>query len=225
MKKILEYLEELTHNNNREWFNENKSKYKEVRNRFDGFATKLCARLAEADPSVDGLRLNQYTYRIYRDLRFSTDKTPYKTHISAYIAPGGKCSGFAGYYIHIEPDCSNFLKHNILAAGAHCPSPKELKSIREEFLDNGAMLVKALESTAPFVLDYESALKRPPKDFSADSPFIEYIKLKDFTLSQPLEMGNLDDHNFLDYCAKELIKCKNFNEILNRAIRFAHDEM
>ena len=225
MKKILEYLEELSQNNNREWFNENKSAYKEVRSRFDGFATKLCARLAAADPSVDGLRLNQYTYRIYRDMRFSTDKTPYKTHISSYIAPDGKCSGFAGYYIHIEPRNGSFIKENLLAAGAHCPSPKELKSIREEFLDNGESLIKALEEAAPFVLDYESALKRPPKDFSADSPFIEYIKLKDFTLSHALPMGDLEDSNFLDYCAAELLKCKTFNEILNRAIRFAHEEM
>jgi uncharacterized protein (TIGR02453 family) len=221
----LEYLEELNRNNNREWFNANKQRYIETKSHFDHFAQQLLDRLASEDLSLSGLRLEQCTYRIYRDLRFSSDKTPYKTHFSAYFAPEGKSSGLAGYYIHIEPEQGHFLKKSFLAAGAHCPTPKELRSIREEFLDNGQLLHQSIKSAAPFELDFESALKRPPKDFPQDSPWIKYIKLKDFTLFKPLGIRNLYDPKFLNECIDELLKCKDFNELLNRAIIFAREEM
>ena len=225
MDSILKYLEELNKNNNRDWFNENKQRYIEAKNRFDRFAQQLIDGLAAVDSSLSNLRLEQCTYRIYRDLRFSSDKTPYKTHFSAYIAPQGKSSGLAGYYIHIEPEDGHFLKRCFLAAGAHCPTTKELQSIREEFLDNGEILSKAINDAAPFTLEFDSALKRPPKNFPQDSPWIEYIKLKNFILTLPLEKSDLEDDIFLSNCIQEFSKCKKFVEMMNRAILFAQNEM
>lgn len=105
MKEILDFLAELSQNNNREWFNANKEKYLQVREKFEAFAQQLIEKISSWDEDVAAsqLQVKDCTYRIYRDTRFSKDKVPYKTHMGIFICKGGKKSPNAGYYLHLEP--------------------------------------------------------------------------------------------------------------------------
>ena len=103
MNGLIEFLVELRKNNNREWFQAHKGVYDALRKQFIADVEQLIARLATYDEELRGLRVEDCIYRIYRDIRFSPDKTPYKTYFSAYMARGGKKSPRAGYYLHIEP--------------------------------------------------------------------------------------------------------------------------
>ena len=136
----------------------------------------LVVRSHGAGPASAGLHL-----RIARDTRFSNDKSPYKTHIGAYIAPKGKKSGFAGYYFHIEPCADSLVGCNLLSAGLYCPEPTVLRSVREEILDNGEEIEAAVGKARGFRLYEGNKLKRIPTGFPADSEYAEMLKLKVFT--------------------------------------------
>lgn len=133
MKEVIAFLRELHDNNNREWFDAHRAEWKRVKTRFAGFTEQLIDGISSFDPSVRGLRVQDCTYRIARDTRFSPDKRPYKEHIGAYIAPGGKKSGYAGYYFHVEPDTGEGSTYgHMLAVGLYCPEPVVLHSVRDE---------------------------------------------------------------------------------------------
>ena len=99
MKQISAFLRRLDANNNREWFQAHKDEFREHQQRFFGFALELVGRIREFDPSIGDLDIKQCTYRIYRDTRFSQDKTPYKIQMGVFVAPMGKKSGYSGYYL------------------------------------------------------------------------------------------------------------------------------
>ena len=132
MKDILDFLTELRQHNNRDWFNERKDRFYELRATFLNRVDELIRLISVFDEEISGLEAKNCVYRIYRDTRFSPDKTPYKTFFSAYIASkGGKKSLRAGYYLHLEPgNC-------LLGGGVWCPESKLLKELREhiELLD------------------------------------------------------------------------------------------
>lgn len=215
MKEILDFLSELKQNNNREWFEANKERYKLLQEQFNALTQQLIDGIVLFDPSVKGVTVKDCTYRIYRDVRFSPNKEPYKTHMGAYVCPGGKKSGLAGYYFHIEPE------HSILAVGLHCPEPNVLKSVRDEIEDNGAEFLAAIRKAKGFVLDETVKLQRVPKGFPATSEYAEYLKLKEFDLITSL---TVDDH-LLETSLKQFKLAKGFNDLLNKAVRYAHEEM
>ncbi len=226
MKTILPFLKELAKNNNREWFAANKSRYQDIQKDVTDFTEKLIEGIAKFDPSIAGLTAKECGYRIYRDTRFSSDKTPYKTHIGVYICKGGKKSGYAGYYFHIEPKTNAWLGSCMLVTGLYHPEANILKSIREDILSNGAEFLKTIKAAKGFDWDddEEGKLSRPPKGFPADSPYIEYIKQKNFSLVQALDEKLLNDpKKLVDFCVKEFKKTKAFADHLNRAVEFAYD--
>ena len=220
MVEIIEFLAELSENNNREWFAAHKEQYKAIDLRLKEFAAKLIQGIAAFDSSVANLTVADCTYRIYRDIRFSHDKRPYKTWSGVFVAPHGKKAGYAGYYIHFEPSGC------FLYAGSHCPEPIALKSIREEILDNGDNMVAAIENSNGFRLCTENTLKRTPKDFPTNHKYDNLLRLKDFGVEKPLNPQLLNDSTTLLQTAVD-----NFRsiyplvEILNRAINYAYEEM
>ena len=228
MKNIIPFLKELSKNNNKDWFEANKSRYKTIQKEITEFTEKLIAGIAKFDPTIAGLTAKNCSYRIYRDTRFSHDKTPYKTHIGIYIAKGGKNSGYAGYYFHIEPKSSgSWLGGCIFSTGLYMPEPAILKSVREDILSNGENFVKTIKAAKNFEWDddKEYKLSRPPKGFPADSPYIEYIKQKSFSLVQLFDEKLLaDDKTLLDFCVKEFKTTKAFADHINRAVDFVRDE-
>jgi len=227
MKDIIPFLKELSKNNNKDWFTANKPRYQAIQKEVKIFTEKLIAGIATFDPAIGSLTAKDCSYRIYRDTRFSNDKTPYKTHVGIFICKGGKNSGNVGYYLHIEPENCSWLGGSMLATGLYAPEPAILKSVREDILSNGANFVKTIKAAKGFEWDNdkEGRLSRPPKGFPADSPYIEYIKQKSFSLIQPFDEKLLaDDKKLLDFCVKEFKKTKPYTDHVNRAVDFAREE-
>lgn len=215
MENIISFLSELKDNNNREWFEQNKRRYKEVQEQFNNFTQQLIDGIVLFDRSIENITVKDCIYRIYRDVRFSHNKEPYKTHIGAYISPHGKKAGYAGYYFHLEPG------NSILAVGLHMPEPKILASVRDEIMDNGDQIIKLIEMMNGFTLDQSNKLQRAPKGYPQDSKYIEYIKLKDFTLYENITSFD----NLLENVLTEFKSAYPLNSILNKAVKYAKDEM
>ena len=175
---IFDFLEELGANNNRDWFNTHRDQYDKARAEFDKLLTAVISRIALFDESIRGVEAKDCTYRIYRDTRFSQDKTPYKTHFGGYINARGKKSDHCGYYLHIEPG------HCLLAGGSYClPSPV-LKAIRQAIYDNMdeyRAIVENPDFKKYFPVIGESFLKTAPKGFPKDYEYLDYLKCKEYT--------------------------------------------
>jgi uncharacterized protein (TIGR02453 family) len=229
MKRVLNFLNDLRENNNREWFAANKTRYKEAEAVVNSFAGELIAAIGEFDPSVQGLTLRDVTYRIYRDTRFSHDKTPYKTHFGVYICPGGKKSGNAGYYFHIEPsgDGSGLIGGHLLDAGIYRPSPEVLRSVRDEIFDNGEAVMAAAgraRKAAGFELDRSNSLKRTPVGFPAGSEWDDLLRLKDLHLSKFVGDDYILAPNLAARAAADFRATYEFMSLVQRAVQFAHEE-
>ena len=131
MKNILDFLSELKENNDRTWFNEHKNEYESARKEFEQICYSLILKIGVFDEDIKHVDVKDCVFRIYRDIRFSNDKTPYKTHFGAFIASaGGRKSNRGGYYLHLDPAGS------FLSVGVWCPPPAVLKAIRQSIYYN-----------------------------------------------------------------------------------------
>jgi uncharacterized protein (TIGR02453 family) len=202
---LFAFLRELKGHNERTWFTANKGRYersvKEPVLAFIGDAGPQLGKLSKqlvADPKPVGGSM----FRIYRDVRFSRDKSPYKTHIGVHF-PLGKGEATPGYYLHLEP------RECFVAAGMWNPGSEQLEQIRTAIADRSADWRKASGD----LNEDENALKRPPRGFDADHPMIEDIKRKSFTGSLRLSDKQLvgDDvmQTFVKTC-KELAPLMRF---------------
>lgn len=218
MKIVLDFLNQLAENNNKEWFDANKSFYKEVKQTFEAFTEKLIINISEFDPTIRNLTVKDCTYRIYRDLRFSKDKTPYKTHIGAYICPNGKKSGLGGYYFHLESNSKQYLSSHLLASGAVCLPNNIINSIREDVFSLPNEFQSCISNAKGWDIDTENKMKTVPKQFPKDAINAEYLKLKDFILSKKLDDSYVLSDNLLERVTQEFEKTMKFKEFINRAI-------
>lgn len=174
---VFEFLKELSVNNNREWFNAHRDQYEKAREEFESLVTTLIERISLFDETIKGIQAKDCTYRIYRDTRFSLDKTPYKTHFGAYINAKGKKSEHSGYYVHLE------IGNCMLAGGSYCPPPKLLKMLRQAVYDNIEEYRSIVED--PKFKRYFSKigytfLKTAPQGFPKDFKYIDYLKCKEY---------------------------------------------
>ena len=222
METILNYLRQLETNNNKLWFDAHKSEYQEARARFNAIVEKLIEGVSAFDPTIKGIGIKESTYRIHKDMRFSKDGLPYKTHFGAYICRGGKKSGFSGYYFHIGTGSGvNYPCRSFLAVGNYYMEPKVLKIVREDIeLGDGDFdrIIKGLHPSLS--LDQDQKLKRAPLGFNADGPYIEYVKLKNFCLS-----GLYDDTSLnVDDILTVYRSAKPFLDYINRAIEYSRKE-
>ncbi|MDR1257898.1 MAG: DUF2461 domain-containing protein [Tannerellaceae bacterium] len=179
--QILEFLRELEHNNNRDWFQKNKARYDVLHKGHMEIVQQLINRIALFDPDIAGVEVKECLFRIYRDIRFSPNKLPYKTHFGAYIAArGGRNSERSGYYLHLEPD------NCFMSGGVWMPQPKLLKKLRQDIYDHIDEFVGILENPS-FKELYPAlegeTLKRTPAGFPPDFEHEEIIRHKDFCVS------------------------------------------
>src|SRR4051794_18376069 len=183
LRDLIQFLGELSENNNRAWFVMNKPRYDILRAEFLEVVTKLITDISKFDPAVAGCNPKKALFRINRDMRFSQDKSPYKTTFSAAITASGlkkpSQGGGPAYYFHI--DANGVL---LIAGGEYMPPPDRLRSIRQHVIADAAGFSKLLKNKklneAFGGLQEEGKLTRPPKGFDADVPHIESIKLKSF---------------------------------------------
>lgn len=222
METILRFLRQLEKNNNRPWFDSHKKDYLEARAHFNALVEHLLDGITLFDTSIKGVGVNDCTYRIYKDMRFSKDGLPYKTHFGAFIARGGRKSGYSGYYFHIgtgsgeEYPCRSFL-----AVGNYYTEPKVLKILREDIELGGGDFDRIIKDLHPSLsLDQDQKLKRMPLGFDPAAPFAEYIKLKNFCLS-----GGFDDSNLnINEIVGIFKTAKPFLDYINRAIEYSREE-
>ncbi len=176
---IFAFLRELRENNNREWFAGHKPRYQQLKEGFEELVNRLIGKIALWDEDVKNLTAKDCVYRIYRDVRFSPDKSPYKTHFAAYICGfRGRNSGRCGYYFHLEPGGS------LLGGGCYCPEPALLKRLRQDIYDNieeFTSIIREPEFAAEFSeIDPEGKLKKVPAPFPADFPEADLLKHKHY---------------------------------------------
>jgi uncharacterized protein (TIGR02453 family) len=176
-KETLDFLKKLDRNNNREWFQANKKAFEAAQDNMTAFAGYLIGQIGKFDEAVDSIDPKSCVFRIYRDVRFSKDKSPYKVNLGAYISPGGRKSMQPGYYFHLQPGAS------FIAGGKHLPDGPETLKIRNAIAANTAEFLKIVEKKSYCVLFGEmrgDRLKSPPKGFDPDHSALEYLKLKEF---------------------------------------------
>lgn len=224
MNKVLDFLNSLNENNNREWFEDNRAKYLEAKAIFDSFTERLILGIQSFDSNIKNLTVRDCTYRIYRDVRFSKNKVPYKTHMGAFISPNGKKSGYSGYYFHIEASNAAYIGNNIMSTGIYRPQPNVLKSIREEIMLNGEEFLSLANKAQGFELNSDNMLKRVPTGFPAESKFSNYFKYKDYFLVKPIDDSFLLSQNLLENTVEEFKKTLEFNNLLNKAANYAFEE-
>ena len=219
MKQILDFLTRLAENNNKPWFDAHKAEYLAVKQRFDDFSLRFLHGVEQFDPRVRNLTLKDITYRIYRDVRFTDDKRPYKWHMGTYVCPRGKKSGMAGYYIHLEPSTDTFF----ICAGLYNPTKEVLASIREDIMLSGKAFDDALRQCPDFQLPWDAALKKMPRGFSEQDPYSQYYRLRSYELYKHVSRREVLSRSFLDHALADLQRTQPFNELLNRAAEYTEE--
>lgn len=176
--RIIQYLKELSANNNRDWFLANKDEYEAVRSDFETAVQKAILRISSFDPSVSHLTVKDTTYRFYRDVRFSSDKSPYKRHLGAYIAAHGKKALHGGYYFHLEPGrcmvaCGNYYLPTLILNAVRNTIISRIDEFRS-LVENDAFRRYFPEGFG------NEKLKTCPSGFPKDFPFMDYLRAKDY---------------------------------------------
>lgn len=223
MKEILHFLRDLDAHNNREWFAANKGRYEAVMRRWNAFCEELIRAIGSYDEDIARLSVKDCTYRIYRDTRFSLDKSPYKTHFGAFLSKGGKRSMHAGYYFHVGTGGSSGYPHaHMLAAGNYCYEPQVIKMLREDISFGWEEFKSSVLDVADpcFTLDMDGALKRVPKEYPADAPYADFMRLKSYTLLTTFDDAFLLQPHLAERVAELFRTVKPFNDYINRAVDF-----
>jgi uncharacterized protein (TIGR02453 family) len=218
---LFEFLQNLSENNNREWFNANKTQYLIHQRSFEGFIQKTIPLIAEIDPGIGQIQAKDCIFRIYRDVRFSLNKEPYKTHFGAYISKNGRKSQMSGYYLHFQPGQSFF------AAGAYQPQPNVLKEIRYEILENFDVFY-SITQKPDFVRFFSGIegekLKTAPKDFPKAFPHIELLKYKSFEIIHKMADEVIYSNTIEQHLLKLVKAAKPYNMFFNSVISHVLDE-
>jgi len=173
----LDFLRDLADNNDREWFQAHRARFDTAQDNATALAGYLIGRAGKFDDEIADLDPRSCLFRIYRDVRFAKDKSPYKTNLGSYISPGGRKSSVPGYYLHIQPGRS------FIAGGKHVPDGSELLKIRTAIANNTDKFLKIVEKRHYRELFGEfrgDSLKKIPKGFDPDHRAAEYLKLKEF---------------------------------------------
>lgn len=185
-KATFTFLKNLAKNNNREWFNDNKKKYEAAKEDVHLLIDAMINKIQQFDDRfTKELKAKDCIFRIYRDVRFAKDKSPYKTNFGANISPGGRKSGVPGYYLHVMPgDC-------FVGGGMYKPDGKQLAAVRQE-IDYNAKDFKKILNSASFKKHFAELkgekLKTAPKGYPKNHPDLNLLQYKGY-----FTFGNLSD--------------------------------
>lgn len=215
-KNTLQFLTDLKKNNTKEWFDANRKRYESAKENVQNITGQLIKAIGLYDEDIAQLQVKECTFRINRDVRFSKNKAPYKSNISAIFSKGGKKADTAGFYVHIEPGGA------FVAVGYWNPEAKKLASVRQEIDYNFADWKKILSGKKfkeHFTegLSKEDILQRPPKGYDIENPAIEFLKLKSFIVSKKITDSELQDKNFIKNIVSIFTAVKPMLDFLNTA--------
>ena len=223
MKEVLDFLTALSVNNNREWFADNKAWYQRCYATFVEFSEQYIRRLSEIDPTLKGLQAKDCIWRIYRDVRFTKNKNPYKEWFGVFPATGvagqprtwGKHSMRGGYYVHIQPGQCMF------AGGIWDPGKELLDALRKEIEANYEEVEAIMAAPAwqkYFGNDFDpywGMLKKVPAGFDPEFKHADWLKHKTYTFSTPLTDKEVSAPDFLDHIIDIAAAAKPMNDFLN----------
>jgi uncharacterized protein (TIGR02453 family) len=216
-QQTFDFLKDLRQNNNREWFTANKGRYEAARANVVDFAAGIIKGMSEVDPAITvDMDPKKCVMRIYRDIRFSLDKTPYKSNFGVGRLASGKTTEGIGYYVHIEPGAS------FAGGGYWQPQPEHIKAIRQE-IDYNAAELKAVVDAPDFKKLFgefrnQESLKTVPRDYSADHAEIALLKLKNFVAMHSFTDAELGKPNAIKNVVGVLSEIYPLNVFLNNAI-------
>jgi len=214
----LKFLKDLKKSNTKEWFDANRKMYEVAKQDFETLIQSVITQHGKKDEEIISLKPRDCMFRINRDIRFSKDKSPYKTNFGAFINKGGKKSIYAGYYFHCEPG------ENFVGGGLWMPMPDALKKVRQEIdycFDEFSKIVNNKKFKSVYGDLYkgeEMLLSRPPKGYNDDNPAIEFIKLKSFIAMRKLEDKDMTDKNLLKKITDSFDALQPMIKFLNRAL-------
>jgi uncharacterized protein (TIGR02453 family) len=215
MHEVLNFLSELKENNTKEWFDLNRGRYEASRKKVLFLTELVIHEINKFDSEIGNQDPKNCVFRIFRDVRFGSDKTPYKTNMGSFIAKGGRKSISAGYYLHIEPGGS------FVGGGSYCPPPENLKAIRTEIFDHPEEF-KALISGDKFLRMYpemyDDKLKTAPKGFPKDFPEIDILKYKSYAFTSPLNDSEVTGEAYVGKIVVAFKELAPVNRFLNTAL-------
>ncbi|MCL2040829.1 MAG: DUF2461 domain-containing protein [Bacteroidales bacterium] len=211
---VFNFLEQLSRNNNREWFTEHKALYLQAKEEVEKIIHAVGQQLVEIDPALQGFtEPSQVLFRIYRDVRFAKDKQLYKTHFGCFFASGGKKTELGGYYLHLQP------QNSFVSGGVWCPQPAVLKKIRQEILYNTDTFLRIFNAPAfkTFFpkLDEEDMLQRIPTGFPTDFQHGHLLRHRHYTVSTPLADDVVVSDKLIPNIIQRFKAIKPFNAFLN----------
>ncbi len=213
----LKFLSDLKKNNNKAWFETNRNRYEEAKADYSLLVESIIAAIVRFDALVGGLKAKDCMFRINRDVRFSKDKSPYKTNMGAYFNAAGKKANTPGYYFHLEP------AQSFAAGGLWMPEPADLAKLRQE-IDYNAGAWKKIVKSPSFKkyftegLDNSSMLSRPPKGYTEDNPALEYLKLKSYVVRYPVSDAMLCKKTLAKDIAAVFERMKPMLDFLKQAV-------
>ncbi len=216
LKPVLDFLSGLKGHNNKAWFEEHRAAYDTARTHFENFVDQLISEYGEVE-DLGGITAKDCVMRIYRDTRFSKDKSPYKTSMSATIAPGGKKSTSLGYHLHMQPN-----DETLIAGGLYMPTPEQLARFRIA-IDQDATPFKAIINDKEFkkyfgVLEGEK-VKTVPQGYRRDHPEIELLRFKQVVVVHRLSDQIVLSHRFSTHVIKAFTAMKPFLDYLNAILK------
>jgi uncharacterized protein (TIGR02453 family) len=215
-KSTFDFLAKLKKNNSKEWFDANRKAYDQAKQNMIDCVSLVIQNLARFEPGVSTLEARKCLFRINRDIRFSKDKSPYKTNFGASINPGGKNAGGAGYYLHLEPGKS------FLAGGAYMPDPAALQALRQE-IDYNFKAFQSILQAPKFKKTFNGLqsvdkLVRTPKGYEDSNPAADILKHKHFIVSQELQDKDVLAKTFIKQTTASFATMQPFIRFLRVAL-------
>jgi len=213
------FLKELKRNNNKTWFDNHKAEFLSAKNDFESFVQEIIKVISAFDNDIKDLQAKNCTFRINRDIRFSKDKTPYKTNMGASFNRGGKKSIFGGYYFHLEPGGKSFV-----GGGLWMPDPIALKKLRQE-IDYCFPEFQKIISNPSFKKQYNNLemnegqmLVNVPKGYDKENPAASFLKLKSFVATKNIPDTLLTNSGLLKETAKAFKALMPLVKFMNRSL-------
>lgn len=217
-KETLQFLDDLKNNNHRDWFVEQKKRYDAYKQDYHRVIENLLAQLKPFDGKLQPLEVKHCTFRINRDIRFSKDKSPYKTHMGIWLSQNHMMKNAPGYYLHISSE------ESFVAGGLWCPEAPELQKIRKEiaFFHEDLEQILNHKTFQKYFKDLDrpegQVLKTVPKGFEKDHPALHWLQLKSHTASLPIPTKELFEPKALNHVVEVMKSLKPLNDFIYRAL-------
>ena len=217
-QSTIKFLKDLKRNNNKPWFDNHRKEYENARQDFSHFIQLVIDKHAKTDPSIGSLKAKECIFRINRDIRFSKDKSPYKTNLGASINRGGKKSIFGGYYFHCEPG------ESFIGGGVWMPMPPELKKIRQEIdysLDEFNKIISSRRFRDVYGELYDGedvSLSKVPQGFEKNNPAAPYLKLKSILAMKKFSEKEILSKDLLRQSLQAFEALQPLVQFINRAL-------